>query len=258
MARTLAEQLCAGNTVVGPMMGADYPSCVTETVAGLGYNFIWLDLEHGQWDLVPAIEHVRIASRCDMAAIIRVPSVGDVRIAPLLDAGAQAVVFARTETLDEARQQVAATKYPPLGGRGVTSRKGFTNYAQKDFSEIIRDGNRDILTLPQIESVTAVEHIDELLATEGIDGVMMGQNDLAVDMGHIDRGASHPDVVAASQKVCDACQRAGKWFSVYGRDEQSLGPWKESGVQILVSSSILSFINRAGGDMLRAIKGATS
>ncbi len=240
------------------MMGADFPSCVTETVAGLGYDFIWLDLEHGEWDLVSAIKHVRMAWRCDMATIMRVPTADDVRIAPLLDAGVQAVVFAHTETVDDAERQVAATKYPPLGSRGITNRKGFTDYEQKDISQIILEGNRDILALPQIESVPAVENIEELLATKGIDGAMMGQNDLAIEMGHLDRGAEHPDVVAAATKVRDACQRAGKWFAIYGRDAPALSPWKESGTQILVCSSILSFISRAGGEILSQFNEETS
>ena len=236
------------------MMGADFPSCVTETVAELGYDFIWLDLEHGEWDLIPAIKHVRMASRCNMATIVRVPWVDDTRIAPLLDAGVQAVVFAHTDTTDDARQAVGATKYPPLGNRGITNRKGFTDYAQKAVSQIIQEGNRDVLALPQIETATSVENIDQILATEGIDGAMLGLNDLSIDMGHAERGTSHPDVVAAGMKIGEACRRENKWFSAYGRDAEALKPWKEAGAQILVSSSILGFIGKAGGEILSQFK----
>ena len=238
-------------------MDADFPWCVTELLAGLGYDFIWLDLEHGEMDLSTAIQHVRMASRCDAAAIIRVPSAEDTRIAPLLDAGVQAVVFAQTDTVDQARRQVAVTKYPPLGSRSVTNRKGFTDYLQRDVGQILAEGNRNTITLPQIESLAAVESIDVLLSVEGIDGVTMGMNDLALDMGFAGKSA-HPDVVDAARKVLDACVRSGKWFAVYSSDIKAVEDWHAAGAQILVSASIMGFISRAGGDVVRQLKGGQS
>ena len=260
MSRTswkLTDRLQKQERVIGPAMGADFPLCVTELLAGLGYDFIWLDLEHGEMDLSTAIQHVRMARRCDVAAIIRVPSAGDARITPLLDAGVQAIVFAQTETVDQARQQVAVTKFPPLGSRSVTNRKGFTDYLQRDVGQILEEGNRNVITLPQIESVAGVERITELLAVEGIGGAMMGLSDLAVDMG-LAGNSAHPDVVSAARTVCDACAGSGKWFAVYSRDEKALQEWKAAGAQILVATSIMSFISRAGGDILGRLKGEPS
>ena len=251
--RNLAERLQEGKIVVGPVMGADFPSCVTELLAGLGYDFIWLDLEHGELDLNAAIQHVRMASRCEAGAIMRVSSAEDTRIAPLLDAGVQAVVFAQTKSPDQARQQVAVTKFPPLGSRSVTNRKGFTDYLQRDVGQILDEGNRNMITLSQIESVVAVESIGELLAVEGIDGAMMGMSDLAVDMG-LTGASGHPDVVQAARNVCHACMSFGKWFAVYSSDVQALQDWKAIGAQILVGPSIMSFISLAGGDVVRRLR----
>jgi len=257
MSWNLADRLREGEIVVGPIFGADFPLCVTELLAGLGYDFIWLDLEHGELDLSTAVQHVRMARRCNMATIMRVPTAEDARITPLLDAGVQAVVFAQTETVDQTQRQVAATKFPPLGERSITNRKGFTDYLQRDVGQILNEGNRNIITLPQIESVAAVENIGDLLAVDGIDGAMMGMNDLAVDMG-LAGDSAHPDVVGAARKVGDACASSGKWFALYSSDEQALLQWKAAGTQILVAPSIMSFIGRAGGEVLRRLKGEPS
>ena len=253
MRHILADRLREGEVVVGPIMSAGYPLCVTELLAGLGFDFAWLDLEHGEMDLTATISHIRMARRCGMATIMRVPSANDLRIQPLLDAGVQAVVFAQTETEEQARQQVAVCKFAPLGRRSVTNRRGFTDYLQRDVGTLLEETNRNTLVLPQIESTAAVEDIDALLSVDGVGGAMMGQTDLAVDMG-LPGKTSDPAVMAASKKVCDACRGAGKTFAVYSNDLSILQELKSAGARILITSSILSMIGRAAEEPLRRLK----
>lgn len=255
--KILAEQLREGEAVVGPIMGSGFPLCVTELLAELGFDFIWLDLEHGELDLSRTIDHVRMSRRCGMAAVIRVPSAEDLRIQPLLDAGVQGVVFAQTDSVEEARKQVAVTKFPPIGQRGVTNRKGFTDYRQRDVATLMEETNRKTFSLPQIESRRGVENIGAMLAVDGIDGAMMGMTDLAVDMG-LPGKSTAPAVLDATRKVCDACNAAGKFFAVYSGNLDVMEELKAAGARILITSPIMSMIGQGAAEPLRRLKDGPS
>ncbi len=201
----LRESLKSGQSVVGTWLNSGSP-IVAELMAAAGFDFICVDVEHSAVDL-PQTQQLFQAIRSgnsDCAAIVRLHGVDYSLVKRYLDAGARGVVAPLVRTKAEAELLVQATKYPPMGLRGV----GFCR--ANDYGMRLTDecgkANDDILLAVQIEHIEAVDNIDRILSVDGIDAVFIGPYDLTASMG-ITGQFEHPDYVKARDAILEACQR---------------------------------------------------
>lgn len=201
----LRKSLKSGQAVVGTWLNSGSP-IVAELMAAAGFDFICVDVEHSAVDL-PQTQQLFQAIRSgnsECAAIVRLHGVDYSLVKRYLDAGARGVVAPLVRTKDEAELLVKATKYPPMGLRGV----GFcraNDYGMRLADECDK-ANDDILLAVQIEHIEAVENIDEILTVEGIDAVFIGPYDLSASMG-ITGQFEHPDYLKARDVIFEACRR---------------------------------------------------
>ena len=203
----LRESLKSGQSVVGTWLNSGSP-IVAELMAAAGFDFICVDVEHSAVDL-PQTQQLFQAIRSgnsDCAAIVRLHGVDFSLVKRYLDAGARGVVAPLVRTKAEAELLVQATKYPPMGLRGV----GFCR--ANDYGMRLTDecgkANDDILLAVQIEHIEAVENIDEILSVSGIDAVFIGPYDLSASMG-ITGQFEHPEYIKARNAILEACRRHG-------------------------------------------------
>jgi len=203
----LKKSFQAGQAAIGTWLNTGSP-IVAELMAAAGFDFICVDVEHSAVDL-PQTQQLFQAIRSgnpDCAAIVRLHGVDYSLVKRYLDAGARGVVAPLVRTAEEAKLLVQATKYPPMGLRGV----GFcraNDYGMRLADECDR-ANDEILLAVQIEHIEAVENIDEILSVEGIDAVFIGPYDLSASMG-ITAQFEHPDYLKARDAILDACRRHG-------------------------------------------------
>ena len=135
----------------------------------------------------------------------------------LLDVGAQGVVVPCVETVDEVRELIQYAKFAPLGNRGFCpTRDGGWGYAPhaSSISEYMETCNRETLLLPQCETVGCLEHIEEITAMDGVDGIFVGPFDLSIALGHpgeFDAPAVHEAIL----RVQAACKRSGKLSMIF-------------------------------------------
>jgi len=199
------KALREGKPVVGATVTVP-SSEVAAQLANLGFDFLWIEMEHSPITLESARNMILATRGLKALPFIRVP-VNEIWTAKrALDCGALGVIFPFTSTPELARQAVAACKYPPLGRRGFgpglasfrwPAPEGYPNFA---------DQNSFVVTI--VEEASAVERIDEIASVPGIDVIFIGVNDLAYSLGL--RGKQEgPQFDAAIEKVLAAGRKYG-------------------------------------------------
>jgi 4-hydroxy-2-oxoheptanedioate aldolase len=180
---------------------------VVETMAHAGFDALILDMQHGM-GIGPerAATALQAISTSDTVPLVRVPWNDPVHIQYVLDAGAYGVIVPLVNSRGDAERAGRACRFPPSGSRSMGANRAHL-YAGTDY---FARANDEIACLVMVEHTKAVEHIDEIVATPGIDGVYIGPSDLAVSMG-LPPGLDIQDSnhLAACQRVLDAALAAG-------------------------------------------------
>ncbi len=179
-----------------------------EVVAGSGYDWLLLDMEHSPNDVGNLNIQLMAAKGGTASPVVRVPWNDMVTIKRVLDVGAQTILVPYVQTAEEAAQAVAYTRYPLEGLRGVASTVRASNYGRvKDY---LNKANGEICVLVQAETLKSLDNLEAICKVDGVDGVFIGPNDLSAGMGH--RGnIPHPEVqkaIADSVKRILACGKA--------------------------------------------------
>jgi 4-hydroxy-2-oxoheptanedioate aldolase len=179
----------------------------TEIVAGAGYSWLLLDMEHTPVDASQVVEHLRAARGGTAEVVVRIPWNEPIMMKRLLDAGVRSFMVPFVQSAEEARAAVAATRYPPHGIRGVSGNMRGNNYARiKDYAERYHEEQCIIV---QIESPAAAAAIPEIGKIEGVDGIFVGPNDFAANMGLFGKSGA-PEVRAEIDKMVVAIKATGK------------------------------------------------
>ena len=238
-----------------PAFGAWLNSCsplATEQLASLSFDWLLVDGEHS-----PSTSSLR--ARCSRPSPPVTPSPSpaspgttSLRSKRILDAGAYGVVIPWINSPQEAEQAVRACRYPPDGIRGFGPGR-WTVYAGADFAA---HANEEILCIIQIETVQAVERIDEILAVPGVDVAMIGPADLAMSMGiPLQPDNPHPDHRAACATVLKACQRHKVVPGIFTGTPEEAARRVGEGWRFLPVGSDMTYLLRAARTALRTARG---
>lgn len=180
---------------------------VAEVLAHAGFDWVLLDTEHSPNEL-PMVQAQLHAMTGGTATPIVRPAWNDmVLIKRYLDIGAQTLLLPYVQTMEEARNAVRYTRYPPLGVRGVAGSTRAAGYGRiKDYFKRVHD---ELCLLVQVETRLALKNLDAIAAVEGVDGVFIGPNDLAADLGFLGNW-QHPEVWKAMEDAARRIRDAGK------------------------------------------------
>ncbi len=175
-------------------------------------DFLWLDLEHNPTNLETLLAHLIAARAGGAAALVRVPSDEVGWIKRVLDSGAEGIIFPQARSAQEIRQFVSACRYPPLGTRGFGPRRP-TNYGRAGGEAYIHRANQQLFVVAQIETVSALNELDEIVAIDGLDSLVVGPYDLSGSMGMLGQ-VEHPQVREAIATVVEKATAAGKFVGM--------------------------------------------
>jgi 4-hydroxy-2-oxoheptanedioate aldolase len=239
---TFKEKL-AGDTRLTAHICVIPSPAVTQAMAAAGADAVIVDMEHGAIDHAQAQAMIAAVSGTDCAPFVRVPSIDEVAVKRVLDLGAEGICFPMVRTADEARRAVASMRYPPEGTRGfgpflAQSHHGTTLLEYRDRIE------PRLVCILLIETVEAVENIDEILAVGGIDVIIPAQFDLSTSLGLQGR-FDHPDFVAALERVERAADTAGIPRGVVGLTEDQAKAAFARGNRLIAGFDILWLRNMA-------------
>lgn len=241
-----------GESVIGTMVQEMRSPAIALLLANAGFDFMFIDMEHGAYDLETAADIIKTARLADIVPLVRVP--GDLYhlIARVLDAGAMGVMVPRVETREAVERAVMAMRYPPLGKRGCSTSRGNSDYKGGPLWEFTRHANDNILAVMQIERKAAIDHIDDLLSVPGVDVALIGPADLTLSLGAPDPGA--PVVQDAILTVIDAGKRHGVATGIHLGDAEQVKAWQARGMSMLTCSSELSFISSGARAVVSALR----
>lgn len=210
--QSFREQVIAGHCALGITVTFNDP-LVTSAIAD-SVDFIWLDLEHCVMGPEALQGHLQAARAKHKPMLVRVAA-GDVGIIkPVLDAGAEAIIVPMIFGADEARRVVQACRYPPLGRRGFHPRVS-TNFGRINGQAFVPASNRELMVNVQIETKEAVDALDEIVAIEGLDGLVIGPYDLSGSLGVFGQ-IDHPLVQRAIDTTIEKGRAAGKIVGIGG------------------------------------------
>jgi 2-keto-3-deoxy-L-rhamnonate aldolase RhmA len=227
---------------------------VPRILAAAGLHWSYLDSEHGGFDLETLQDLIRAANEAGLCPIVRVADLQYPLVARALDCGAQGVLFPRVESPELLEKAISWTRFPPEGVRGYGLQPTHVGYEAVGMPDIIAHSNANTMVVLQIETKTALERIDELLSVPKIDAVMIGPADLSISLG-VAGQFEHPTLVAAIEKIRDACIRHRIAPGIHMRSLKLVQYWRDHGMLFLSCNSEIGFMLEKATEAVAALKG---
>lgn len=199
----LKNKLANNELTIGSWVTIGHPSIV-EIMSSAGFEWLVIDMEHTMIDLTSAQVLIATIQSKGMKALVRVSQNEEVIIKRVLDAGVDGIVVPMVKNKVDAEKAISFAKYPPIGKRGVGLYRA-QNYGL-GFDSYKKWVKEQLVIIAQIEHIEAVDNIEEIIKTDGIDGVIIGPYDLSGSMGR--PGEYHlPEVKGAIENVLDVCKK---------------------------------------------------
>ncbi|MCX4775164.1 aldolase/citrate lyase family protein (plasmid) [Streptomyces sp. NBC_01260] len=251
---SFARRLRARERLTGYWISCDNPVAV-ERIARLGYDYIGVDGQHGVlsqpgWNA--AMMAVDAGQRA--AGLIRVPSVDPVAIGAALDTGARGVIVPMVETPEQAETAVRATRHWPAGTRSLAG----PVRAQFRLGDVPAEIDEGVVCIVMIETKAALDNLDKICATPGLDAVYLGPADLSVALGghYFGDPAVQPALVEASKAIAGAARDAGIASGIHCMDGESAARWLSDGYTFATISSDITHLEQVAAMHLAAARGA--
>jgi 4-hydroxy-2-oxoheptanedioate aldolase len=235
--------------VLGILSNSADPT-VAELCGFSGLDFYVIDAEHSPITTAQAPDIVRACEVSGLTPLVRVRGNEPKLIAQFLDAGVMGVLLPGVRTVEDVEALVSAIKYPPAGLRELGPVRA-ADYLQGDMSQsdYLIFANEQVLILPQLETVEAIDNLDSLLAVPGIDGFVIMPRDLAIAMGHYD-GPGHDEVKKAIGSAVDKIKKAGLVVGTTAATGDQARALIERGV-LFCLNSLSGMLKSAASDFMR-------
>ena len=217
---------------------------VAKAMKSAGFDWLFIDLEHGALSIETASQMCLAALDTGISPLVRIPN-GEYSLATrLLDNGAVGVVVPHVETAKEARDIADRLRYPPLGHRGVFSMMPQFDY--RPTANLTASLNSANLIAVMLESANAIDNAEAIAAVPGIDILLIGTNDLSIEMG-VPGELGHAKIVDAYARMIAACQKYAKWPGMGGvYDDELMMRYISMGARFILSGSDLGFLLDGG------------
>ena len=202
---------------------------VTEMAAEAGFDFCWIDGEHGELDRITALMHIMALKGTNCAPFFRVPACSHTEIKKIIDFAPAGVIIPMIMNAEDAEYAVKACRYPLVGNRGCGMRRG-NAYGMIPNDEYFQQAQKEPLVILQIEHIDAYRDLDRILAVPGVDSILIGPYDLSCSMGKTAQW-DDPEVRFVLDDLCARTRNAGKILGTYC--EYDFESWKKRGVQYI-------------------------
>ena len=235
--KILKNELCLG---VG--LRQTRTADIGKIMSTCGYDWLFIDMEHNSMDIDVASQISVAAQDAGITPIVRVPDFAHHHATRVLDCGAMGIVFPHVDDATTAKRLVSNCLYPPNGHRSMTGVLPQLDFKQKPIAEVAKLINDSMLIVIMLESPEAISNVDSIAAVEGVDIILIGTNDLCMEMG-IPGDYNNSKVKEAYRKVIEACKKHGKTPGMGGvYNEELMSEYIGMGMKFILSGSDLSFM----------------
>jgi 2-keto-3-deoxy-L-rhamnonate aldolase RhmA len=239
VAPTFRSALLKGRTLLGTFVKTPAPQ-TTEVLGLSGLDFVVIDQEHAPFDR-GSIDLALLGARSvGLAALVRVPS--EEHILGALDDGATGVLVPHVSSPERARKAVSLCRYRG-GSRGFSNTTRAGRYGGIPLVDHLDVQDRETTVIAMIEDVAALDPIDEIVATPGLDAVFIGRGDLTVALGA--SSMASPETRAATDRILEACIRADKRVCIMVADAAEAAEFKARGASAFIVGSDQGFMRQA-------------
>jgi 2-keto-3-deoxy-L-rhamnonate aldolase RhmA len=227
---------------------------IAAAMATCGFDWLFIDLEHGTMPLDTAMQISVAALTAGISPVVRVPSRQYSLATRVLDGGALGIVMPHVDDAEEARAIVGHLKYPPLGHRSMGGGLPYYGFRAVPAGEAAATMNKETLLVVMLETPQAIANADSIAAVEGVDVLLVGTNDLMMEMG-LPGQFAHPEVARAYEKVIAACRKHRKWPGMGGvYTEELLGKYVAIGMRVIIAGSDLSLLMAGAGQRAKFLR----
>jgi len=252
----LKKTLKAGGVVLGTMIGHLRLPAVAVMMKNASWDFVFVDCEHGSFTQSNLADFCIAARGVNLPTIVRVPSIHEPqRLYQTLDLGATGLLCPQTETKEEVEAIIHATKYYPMGQRGMAMRNVHTSWGRYKGSELTARLNQETMIVLQIESKKAVESLEHLIAVPGVDAAFIGPNDLSQTLG-LPGDPSAPEVVKYVERALETCRRVNMPCGVHTFDVAGAKHWIQKGMRFMACGNEVTWLVDSGQKATAEIKEA--
>lgn len=251
------KRLEAGELALGMGLRQARSVDIAKIMKTCGFDWLFIDMEHSAIDVDMASQISVAAQDAGIAPIVRVPGFEHHHASRVLDGGAQGIVVPHVDTLETAKQMVANCKYAPVGKRSIYGALPQVDFQPHPLPELTAAMNAATLVVLMIETPEAVGLAHDIAAIDGVDALLVGTNDLSLEMG-IPGQLDHPEMAAAIDTVVAACQAHGKHPGLGGvYNPELMRRYVDAGMRLLLCGSDLSMMMagaRQQAAQVRALK----
>ena len=244
---TFKRALAEGRQQIGlwSSLSSNY---TVEVIAGAGYDWILLDMEHSPNDLESLLAQLQASAPYPTHPVVRVPWNDMVGMKRVLDVGAQSLLVPYVSSAEEAAAAVSHTRYPPRGVRGVAGTTRATRFGRvKDYA---KRAHEEICLLVQVETQAALDNIEAICKVDGVDGVFVGPADLHASLGHTGEIAN-PQVKPLIDDAIRRIRKAGRAPGILTPNEADARHWLDCGALFVAVGADVGILAR-GAEALAA------
>ncbi len=208
-----------------------------------GFDTLYVDMEHNTLSIDTVCQICISAQQIGITPLVRVPANTPEYICRVLDGGAMGVITPHVRSAAEAKEMVDLVKFPPVGHRSAGGALSHYQYRSFPMTETQQAMNDATSLVVMMETVAALENVEEIIAVEGVDMLLIGSNDLCAEMG-INGQYDHPKLKAAFERTIAAARKVGKHVGVGGlasRDDL-MAQYVQMGARYVSTGTDLSFL----------------
>ena len=253
---SLKALMQAGRPVLGLNVRLGRSADIVRIARGSGHDFLFIDSQHGLFDLETIAHIAQTATAIGIAPLVRVRGVDDPDVSLLLDAGVAGIVFPDVNTIADARRAVETVRFAPLGRRSVGGGHPWFDFKPMPTGELMARLNAETLLACMIETVEGLANVEAIAAVPGIDVLHVGSNDLLADMGKAGQFEC-PEIVEAQARVIAAARANGLVAGCGGnRDVARQAAAIRAGALFVTTQTDIAFLMAAATQWTRGVRDA--
>jgi len=247
---TLLERLQAGDIILG--LSNSYPAPGIIELMCPGWDMVWIDGQHGQFEYNSLLAAVRAAERVGVSSLVRVPTHDPILLGTYADMDADALMLPLVETREQAQSIARALRFAPVGNRSYGGRRVIDLHGREYYKEY------KPLIFAQIETLESVENAADIAAVEGIDLLFYGPDDMKTRLGiPIETAAlDNPKLRDGLRRTAEVARAAGKIAGTTGGSPQTLPILREMGYQVIMCGGDVPYIRTTSPQKLAEMKEA--
>ena len=241
--------LKTGGTVIGCQVAEVRSPNIALLYGTAGFDFIFIDMEHGGFDLETVGDFVTASKAANIIPVVRVPALEEHFLSRPLDLGACGLMVPHIHSKEQVRKVIDCTKFKPEGNRGLAPLRAHTNFSKVNVPEFMKEANENNMIVIMIEDDEAIHRIEELISVEGVDVAFMGTTDLSYNLG-IPGEVRHPEMLKRIERVIQACEKHNVAFGM----PISNPDWYQKGIRFLFAASDIDLIVNGGSKVVANFK----